>query len=135
MSLRDTIFGISRTGLLQDKIPRLPFSKNGITGVIHNFPFYYSADLPQERLQDDSYVSELALNLTNYEMGGDKRLYDTAKSFQNYDLTIPVADDVSLRVEFRIDRQGDPNELVFDMIKIIEEAFAAEKVRFVRLRK
>jgi hypothetical protein len=135
MSLRDTIFGISRKGLLQGEIPRLTFSKNGITGVIHNFPYYYSADHPEERLQDDSYVSEFALNLTNYEMGSDKRLYDTAKSFQDYDLTVPVADDVSLRVEFRIDRQGDPNELVFDMIKIIEEAFTSERVRFVRLRK
>jgi hypothetical protein len=135
MSLRDTLFGISRKGLLQGEIPRLTFSKNGISGVIHNFPFYYSPDRPQERLQDDSYISEFALNLTNYEMGNGQRLYDTAKSFQDYDLTIAVADVISLRVEFRIDRQGDPNELVYDMLQIIEEAFASERVRFIRLRK
>ena len=135
MSLRDTIFGISRKGLLQGGLPTLTFSKNGISGVIHNFPFYYSADRPQERLQEDSYISELALNLTNYEMGDDKRLYDVAKSFQDYDLAIPVDDGVSLRIEFRIDRQGDPNELMFDLIKIIEEAFASERIKFVRLRK
>ena len=135
MSLRDTIFGLSRKGLLQGELPRLTFSKNGVSGVIHNFPFYYHPDRPQERLQDDSYISELALNLTNYEMGADKRLYDEARSFQDYDLAIPVDDGVSLRIEFRIDRQGDPNELIFETIKIIEEAFASEKIKFVRLRK
>jgi hypothetical protein len=135
MSLRDKLFGISRKGLSKGEILKLTFSKNGISGVIHNFPFYYSPDRPQERLQDDSYISELALNLTNYETGKEERLYDTAKSFQDYDLTIPVADDASLRVEFQIDRQGDPNVLVYDMLQIIEEAFASERVGFVRLRK
>lgn len=86
-------------------------------------------------MQGDTYFSELALNLTNYEMGDDKRLYDVAKCFQDYDLTIPVDDDVSLRIEFRIDRQDDPNELIFDLIRIIEEEFASERVKFVRLRK
>ena len=85
-------------------------------------------------MQDDSYISELALNLTNYEMGDDERLYDVAKSFQDYDLAIPVDEGVSLRVEFRIDRQGPPNKLIFDLIKIIEEALASERIKFVRLR-
>jgi len=121
--------------LLQGEIPRLAFSEDGISGVIHNFPFYYSAERPLEKLQEYIYVSELALNITNYEVGGNQRLFDTANPFQNYDLTIPIDDDVSLRVEFRFDRQGDPNELVFAMIGIIEKAYAAEGIKFVTLRR
>jgi hypothetical protein len=86
-------------------------------------------------LQDDSYSLDFAVNLTNFEVGGGERLYDCAKPFQDYDLTVPVDDGASMRVQFRLDRQGDPNVLIYDMLKIIGDAIASEKIKFVRLRK
>ena len=134
MSLLDFVFGPSIKSVLRGEITRIAFSEANITGVIHNFPFYYAEDNPSERVQDRDVLGELILNLSNFDIGVDQRLVDYANSYCDYDLSVPVDDDMSLRIEFRFDREDEAGQLVFEMVKLIEEAITAQNVKFITLR-
>ena len=134
MSLFDRIAGIPRKGLVSGVIPESSLARDNVWVVIHDFPYFQHPERPAEKVQDEAYVTALGREIPMIQAGDGDRLHRSLRGFQNYDVMIPVSDRLSIRFQFRIDRSGDPYELISALFSIIDEAFKSAGVSFVRMR-
>jgi len=134
MSLIDHLAGVSRKKLLSGVIPKLSVARNDVSVAIYDFPYYHHLDHPQERLQDDSYVTAIGREIPMFQCEDGASLHRSLRGFQNCDVVIRVDDHASLRLEFRIDRAGEPYELIAALFSAFDEAFKSAGVTFIKMR-
>jgi hypothetical protein len=135
MSLLDHLMGVSRKGMHSGVIPKISFAREDVTVVIYDFPYYQHPDHPEEKLQDNSFVTLIGREIPIYQGVDGKPLYLGLRGFQSYDVTVLINDRASPRFQFRIDRHGEPYELIKILFDAIDGAFKSSGVRFLRMRK
>ena len=86
-------------------------------------------------MQSTDFALRFAEALTNYEPAGEKRLFESLAPFRDYSIDLPLEEESTIRVEFRIERGGASDDLFAALIDVIDVALQSSHLTFVALRK
>jgi hypothetical protein len=134
MSFLDSLLGISKKKLQRGVLDEVHFDSRGIKGRIDRVPCYYASANPEKKMQGTDFAVDFAEALTNFEPQGEKRLFESLKPFRGYSVDLALEENSPIRVEFRIDRDGAPDELFSELIAVVDAALQSARITFTALR-
>lgn len=134
MSLLDSLLGFSKKKLRPGVLDEVSFDSKGIKGRLVRVPYYFAPSNPETKMQGTDFAVDFAEALTNFAPQGEKRLFESLRPFRDYSFDLAFEESRPTRIEFRIDRDGAPDELFSELITVIDAALQSSRIMFTALR-